>query len=239
MNQQSVTQKLSEWLKTEKLEGGVIENPKKEDGDLHCTFISSDNGEPELIFKILSKDSKKDESLHFYISLTNRYLELWTIVDESAILGMCELGNFKNEEELVSKCEKEHEKLLEEIECRSNQIKPSSGSESISEDNDEDEGSYEIKCPVCEALISDEEGGMGECPHLLLFWNSMEGPEFISEEVNELISDEMELEEVLEEEFLEKVRVKVGANVQLLEAESGLNQCLTSTPTIYAIVKLG
>ena len=107
------------------------------------------------------------------------------------------------------------------------------------EDSNEEDASYEIKCPVCDSWISDEEGNMGECPHLLFFWNSFEGPEFISEEVNELISDEMELEEVLEEAFLEKVRVKIGANVQLLEAQSGLNQCLTTTPTIYAIVKLG
>ena len=237
MNQQSVTRKLSEWLKTEKLEGGVIENPKKEDGDLHCTFISSDNGEPELIFKILSKDSKKDESLHFYISLANRYLELWTIVDESAILGMCELGKFENEEELLSKCKKEHEKLLEEIGSRKKYVKPSSGSETISEDTDEDEDSYKIRCPLCDAVISDEQGNMGKCAHLLFFWNSMEVPEFISKEVFDLMPDEMDLNEVLEEEFLEKVRVKVGANVELLESQSGLNQCLTNTPTIYALIK--
>ena len=107
------------------------------------------------------------------------------------------------------------------------------------EDSNEEDASYEIKCPVCDAWISDEEGNMSQCPHLLVFWNSWERPAFIAKEIQDFLSEDMEVGEMLEDEFLEKVQKKVGADVEVLEAESGLNQCLTSTPTIYAIVKLG
>ena len=114
-----------------------------------------------------------------------------------------------------------------------NQNKPRDGSE----DSNEENASYEIKCPVCEAWISDEEGNMGECPHLLIFWNSFKGPEFIAKEIQDLLSEDMRVGEMLEDEFIEKVRTKIGADVEVLEAESGLNQCLTNTPTIYALIK--
>jgi hypothetical protein len=105
------------------------------------------------------------------------------------------------------------------------------------EDGNEEDTSYEIKCPVCDSWISDEEGNMGECPHLLIFWNSFKGPEFIAKEIQDLLSEDMEVSEILEDDFIEKVRKKIGADVEVLEAESGLNQCLTSTPTLYAVVR--
>ena len=106
-----------------------------------------------------------------------------------------------------------------------------------SEDSNDEVASYEIKCPVCDSWISDEEGNMGECPHLLIFWNSFKGPEFIAKEIQDLLSEDIEVGEMLEDDFIEKVRKKIGADVEVLEAESGLNQCLTSTPTLYAVVR--
>ena len=105
-------------------------------------------------------------------------------------------------------------------------------------DCNEEDSSYEIKCPVCDSWISDEEGNMGKCPHLLIFWNSFEGPEFIAKEIQDLLSEDMEVGEMLEDDFLEKVQKKIGADVEVLEAESGLNQSLTTTPSIHVLVKL-
>jgi len=113
------------------------------------------------------------------------------------------------------------------------QSKPGDGSE----DSGGVDASYEIKCPVCDSWISDEEGNMGDCPHLLIFWNSFKAPEFIAKEIQDLLSEDMEVGEMLEDDFIEKVRKKIGTDVEVLEAESGLNQCLTNTPTIYALIK--
>jgi hypothetical protein len=115
-----------------------------------------------------------------------------------------------------------------------NQSKPGDGSE----DNNEENASYEIKCPVCDSWISDEEGNMGDCPHLLIFWNNFKGPEFIAKEIQDLLSEDMEVGEMLEDDFIEKVRKKIGTDVEVLEAESGLNQSLTTTPSIHVLVKL-
>jgi len=106
------------------------------------------------------------------------------------------------------------------------------------EDSNEVDATYEIKCPVCNSWISDEEGNLGECPHLLIFWNSFKGPEFIAKEIQDLLSEDMEVGEMLEDDFIKKVRKKIGADVEVLEAESGLNQSLTTTPSIHVLVKL-
>ena len=57
-----------------------------------------------------------------------------------------------------------------------------------------------------------------------------QGVSYLYEQLNEY-------KDGIEDEFIEKVRTKIGADVEVLEAESGLNQCLTNTPTIYALTK--
>ena len=238
MKKEIIIERLKQFLKEKNLKGEVLPNKKDKDDMLEASFVSTEYGEPDLIFKIFGKDPKNDESLHFHISIANQYLELWMIVDNQAILGMIELGKFGSPDELASICESEYKKHLEELENRKNYINPTQFKKKRGGDEDGGEMSYEMECPVCRQTICDENGSFDECEHVLLSWNSLEGgPSYVHKDIEPLISDDLDCSDIIEEEFLAKISEKIDADVEPLIAESGLNQCLTSTPTLYAIVK--
>jgi hypothetical protein len=238
MKKEIIIERLIKVLKEKNLKGEVLPNKKDKDDMLEASFVSTEYGEPDLIFKIFGKDPKNDESLHFHISIASQYLELWMIVDNQAILGMIELGKFGSPDELATICEIEYKKHHEELENRKNYIDPTQFKKKGGGDEDDDEMCYEMECPVCGESICDEDGSFDECEHVLLSWNSFDGgPSYIHKDIEPLISDNLDCSDIIEEEFLSKVREKIDADVEPLIAESGLNQCLTSTPTLYAIVK--
>lgn len=238
MKKEAIVERLNQFVKEKNLQGQILPNKKNKEGLLEAGFISTEYGEPDLIFKVFGKDPKNNESLHFHISLANQYLELWMIVDDQAILGMYELGKFSSPGELAAICESEHKKHAEELDNRKNYIDPTQIKKSKKSDSDEDEMCYEMECPVCGEAICDEDGVFDECKHVLLSWNSHEGgPSFVHKDIELLITEELECTDILEEEFLEKIREKIDGDVEPLQAESGLNQCLTSTPTLYVVVR--
>lgn len=238
MNRESIIEKLNHFLKEKSIKGHVLPNKKNHDGMPEASFINSEHGEPDLVLKIFGKDPSNDESLHFHISSTKQYLELWIIVDDQAIYEMYEVGKFNSLDELVAMCESAHKKHLEELENRKNYIDPTQFKKSKRSDIDEDEMCYEMECPICGEAICDEDGSFDECKHVLLSWNSLDGgPSFVHKKIKSLITDDLDCSDIIEEEFLAKVRKKIAGDVEPLMAESGLNQCLTSTPTLYAIVQ--
>lgn len=137
---------------------------------------------------------------------------------------------FKKENELLEILKQKSREFLRDVKT---------AVEDSQSDEDEDEMCYEMECPVCGKALCDEEGSFGRCKHLLLAWSSYdEKPTFVHSKIKKLMSEEIECDDISGDEFLDTVREEIGREIELLEAESGLNQALTSTPTLYAIVKI-
>jgi len=134
---------------------------------------------------------------------------------------------FNTESELIDLLTRKSRSFLEEAESNND------------DDKEEDSSDYQVvHCPVCNACLCDEEGTGVECPHLLMFWNTDSGPEFIKEEIKDLIEDQLDLYKMEQDPKYNEIKGRVGSDIKLIESTTGLNPALTSVGTIYILVKL-
>ena len=202
----------------------------------HTTWFDSlkEEGNPaDFIFTCFQSEdpssAESENNLTVAVSLnTGRAAHYRTAVADDDFELLEEYPAFKNEVELLELLKQKSKEFLRAVN---------------SAEDEEDEGSdssdyQEVKCPVCDAWLCDEEGNAGECPHLLMFWNTDCGPEFIKTELKDLLTDEFDIMEIEENEKYNEIKRRVGSDVELIESKTGLNPCLTSVGTIYILVKL-
>lgn len=230
MNTSQVIRKIQNMAEKEKLPIEILQT--------HTTWFDSlkEEGNPsDFIFTCFqSEDPSSAESeniLTIAVSLNKgRAAHYRTAVADDDFELLEEYPPFKNESELLEILKQKSKEFVRAVK--------SAEDEDQSEDGDE-ESSYEMECPVCEKALCDEEGSFSKCKHLLLAWNSFDKkPSFVHSKIKHLLNNDVECENILEDEFLSRIREETGEEIELLESESGLDQCLTTTPTLYAIVKI-
>lgn len=219
--------KIQQMAKEEKLPIEILEK--------HTTWFESlkEEGNPaDLIYVCFENEESPESENNLVIAVSlekGRAARYRTAVADDDFELLEEYPLFKDESELLELLKQKSREFLRDVKT---------AVEENQSDEDEDEMCYEMECPVCGEAICDEDGSFDECKHVLLSWNSFDGgPSYVHKDVEPLITDDLDCSDIIEEEFLLKVREKLDADVEPLMAESGLNQCLTSTPTLYAIVR--
>lgn len=197
-----------------------FESLKEEGNSSDFIYTCFESHDPE--------SAESENNLTVAVSLSKgRAARYRTAVADDDLELLEEYPKFRTESELIDLLIKESRAFLDEAES------------SDGDDEEEDPSDYQVvNCPVCGACLCDEEGTGVECPHLLMFWNTDSGPDFIKEEIKDLIEDQLDLHEIEEEPKYNEIKQRVGCDIELIESSTGLNTALTSVGTIYILVKL-
>jgi hypothetical protein len=197
-----------------------FENLKEEGNSSDLIYTCFESHDPE--------SAESENNLTIAISLSKgRAARYRTAVADDDFQLLEVYPKFKTESELIDLLTRKSRAFLERAESNND------------DDEEEDSSGYQVvHCPVCNACLCDEEGSTGECPHLLMAWNTDFGCKFIKNEIKDLIEEQEDLHEIEEEPKYSEIKQRVGCDIELIESSTGLNTALTSVGTIYILVKL-